>query len=503
MSSFRKLFTRANLPWLVFLIFVSLAVGIIIASGFDLSSRTQAGLKSELKTSNQPLGHSPFVAVAAKVKDAVVNISAEKALSRGSLGEEFFFWHPRTRGKYLSLGSGFIFDKRGYVLTNNHVITGADDIRVKLSDDTEYKAKLVGTDKATDIAILKINAGQVLAVATLGDSDSIQVGDWAIAIGNPFPQQGLDRTVTVGVISAKGRRNLTFNENQPVDYQDYIQTDAAINRGNSGGPLVNVNGEVIGINSAIASSEPSGGNIGIGFAIPINLAKMVIPELIKEGRVARGWLGVRPKDLSPDLVEALDLSFRQGVLVEEVLPNTPAARGGLAAGDVIVKFDGKKVVDAQQFMFLVAQTQPNSKVLLELYRKGQPRSISLVLGTRPEELARRLETPEKKSDEESGEARTVRWLGMVTRTATEELCAEYEVPYRPGVIVTEVEPSSPADEKGISEGDILVEVQGEKIRDVNDLSATVAKLGKRTKPVSLIVRDRRGFAHYLALRPAD
>lgn len=499
----KKFFTRENLPWVVFLILVSVAVGIILASGLDLPSRTLAGYPAQAAGQEKFSGHSPFVAVAARVKDAVVNISAEKVVGRRpSFFDQFFFYPHPGRAKYLSLGSGFIFDQRGYILTNNHVISGADNIQVKLSDESVYEAKIVGADPATDIAVLKIKASRDLPSVVLGNSDSIFVGDWAIAVGNPFPQQGLDRTVTVGVISAKGRSNLVFGDQQPV-YQDYIQTDAAINHGNSGGPLVNISGEVIGINSAIATSSPDGGNVGVGFAIPINLAKAVLPSLMKAGKVERGWLGLQPRDLTPDLAEALDLPVKEGVLVEQVVQNTPAAQSGLKAGDVILSFAGKKVSSAQEFRLLVAATSPEKTVTLDILRNGRKKTLEITLAKRPEQMTELPQGEENNGAEAPVRGTTRRWLGMTVTTATRDLCDSYDVAYYPGLMVTEVETGSPADNQGIEPGFIITEVAGEKVAAVGDFLQVTEKLKRRSRPILIAVRDREAVAHYVALRPVS
>ena len=272
-------------------------------------------------------GHSPFVQVVKHVKDAVVNISAEKEVEQPSYHnfDPFFedWFGPRggERSKQKSLGSGFVFRSDGYILTNHHVINGADNVTVRFSDKMELDAEVVGSDQATDLAVLRVQADHVLPSIDFGDSDSILVGDWVVAVGNPFPNQGLDRTVTVGVVSGMGRKDLYFGDETPT-YQNYIQTDASINPGNSGGPLVNLNGDVIGINAAIAS--PTGSNVGIGFAIPINFAKIVISDLLSEGKVSRGWLGIHPRDITWDDVEAEGLESANGVMINRVIDETPA-----------------------------------------------------------------------------------------------------------------------------------------------------------------------------------
>jgi len=327
-------------------------VGLFIASHLNLPVETEAEIgEAQLPSTGKFLfgEHSPFATVAERVKPAVVNISAESV--RESPHDRFFPYNDeffrrffgipperfRTPQKSRSLGSGFIITEDGYIVTNNHVVRDADKITVKLSDKSQFRAQWVRTDPETDLAVLKVDADHRFPTVQFGDSDSIRVGDWAMAIGNPFPELGLDRTVTVGVISALGRRGFSFGGESP-SYQDYIQTDASINPGNSGGPLVGIHGRVIGINSAIVS--PSGGNIGIGFAIPINLAKPVIDQLISSGTVERGYLGIMPQEIDKDMAEAMNLSTTEGVLVSEVTEDSPAGKAGFKVGDVITRFAG-------------------------------------------------------------------------------------------------------------------------------------------------------------------
>ena len=489
-----------------------IVVGIFIASGLSLPGKLTA-LQSDadtavVRTGDQPIlmadGHSPFVAVAARVKDAVVNISAE-SISEGSyhdfmFDDEFFrrfFGAPNDRSmpqqkqRSESLGSGFIISDDGYIVTNNHVVRGADKIRVRLSDTSEYPAKVVGTDPETDVALLKINADGDLTVAKLGDSDDIKVGDWAIAIGNPFPQLGLDRTVTVGVISATGRQGLTFG-GEDVSFQDYIQTDASINRGNSGGPLVNIKGEVIGMNSAIASN--TGGSVGIGFAIPINLAKPVIESLKDSGAVSRGWLGVSPQEIDKDMAEAMNLPSTEGVIVGEVIHDSPAEEAGFKPGDVISKFNDKKITDLKQFRFLVAQTPPKEKVDVEVIRGDKKRTLTVTLGDRREALNVAQNEPQRGQDENK------LWLGIKVQTLTQDMADRIGLAYEPGVIITDVEVGSPADEQGLQKFDIILEVDGQPVKDTGDFMAMTDKISGRKKAVSFFI-NRRGATRYIAIRP--
>ncbi len=463
-------------------------VGIFIATGLDLPNR---GFSQEKRPSTylNPGVASPFVAVVERVRDGVVNISAEKVedLSR------YHSWFPfgdRRRVPSTSLGSGFVFGPDGHVLTNNHVVAGATEIWVTLSDRSRYKARLVGADKETDVAVLKIEADRRLWALDLGNSDSLRVGDWVLAIGNPFPQEELDRTVTVGVVSAKGRSNLQFGRDETPAYQDYIQTDAAINQGNSGGPLVDIHGQVIGINSAIAS--PSGGNVGIGFAIPINMVKEVLPDLMRTGRVSRGWLGVYLQDLSKDLADSYGLKSTEGVILSEVLPDGPAAAAGLKQGDVILKFDGKKVADLTQLRFWVASAGPGKAVPVEVFREGKIIRLNVRLAERNASLVSRAE-------ERQPPVTADPVVGVHVRTSSPELCERFGVEFNPGLIVVEVEPSSPAEQKGIEPGFIISEVNNQPVRSEAEFRQALKTVG-REKPVSLLVHDLDSQPVYVAIR---
>ena len=513
MLQFNKL-REKNWAFLAGFGLVCILIGIIVAASLDLSSRSSAQVG---KSQVQPpyagsASKSPFVYVAEKVSPAVVNISA-KSIEEGTYHQRFypfdddffrrFFGYeqqPRQKRKWesQSLGSGFLYSPEGYILTNNHVITGggnkvADKITVTLSDGSEYKADLIGRDPETDIAILKIAAKKELPFVEFGDSDSIQVGEWAIAIGNPFPQLHLDRTLTVGVISATGRKNLQFGGEITPYIQNYIQTDAAINPGNSGGPLCSIDGKVIGINAAITT--PSGGNVGIGFAIPINLARQVAPQLAKSGTVSRGYLGISPVRLTSDMAEAMKLKSTKGVLVEQVQPGTPADQAGLKTGDVILHFDGKEVNDDDQFRSLVAAASPGKRVDLEVLRNNKTQTLTVKLGERPSMLAQNQ--PDQPQEEES-------WMGLTVKTATRSLAEQYGVRYEPGAIVTDVEPGSAADEKGIQAGDLITKVDGQKVTDLDSYRQVTGRLKKSSRAVSvLVVRGEEGITRFFALKESD
>jgi len=347
-----------------------------------------------------------FVGVAEHVRPAVVNLGTiQKARGSRAPGpqpgrddpffQEFFkqFFGPEgpsggSEFRRPGLGSGVIFDKRGLVLTNFHVVKGADEITVKLSDKREYRGQLLGTDPKTDLAVIRFQPDHELTVATLGNSEALRVGEWAIAIGNPF---GLDQTVTVGVISATGRSDVGV-----ATYENFIQTDASINPGNSGGPLLNLKGEVIGINTAIFSQ--SGGSVGIGFAIPINMVKRVVDQLVDKGKVVRGWLGVSLQPLSAELADSLGVPGKQGAVVASTMPGGPAAAAGLQQNDVILAFDKIPVEDYHHFQRLTAETRAGSKVVLQVLRKKKTIELPVTVAEAPDEGGlRRPAAPSPKS----------------------------------------------------------------------------------------------------------
>ncbi|HID32409.1 MAG TPA: Do family serine endopeptidase, partial [bacterium (Candidatus Stahlbacteria)] len=362
-------------------------------------------------------------------------------------------------------------DPDGYIVTNNHVVKGAEDIIIKLYSGEEFKGndvKIVGTDQRTDIALIKVKTKKKLPVLKLGSSEGIEVGDWAIAVGNPFHFEG---TVTVGVISAKGRSGLALPEG-PV-YQNFIQTDAAINPGNSGGPLVNIRGEVIGINTAITS--PSGGNIGIGFAIPIDLARKVISELKEKGHVERGYLGVYPQEITEDLREGLDLPSTEGILVRDVLPNTPADRAGIKPGDVIIEFDHKKVKDVNQFRLMVAETPIGKRVEIIVWRDGKEKKLRTKIGQFPEEIAQTTK-----------EARD---LGIMVREVSEP---------ETGVAIEKVTAGSIADQAGLKVGDLIVRINRRRIKTLKDYMQTLTEENK--KEVLVFQIKRKGKTYFITIR---
>jgi serine protease Do len=482
-------------------------IGMIIGSNLSIPEKLKAEPQGETGRVIDAIpsnGHSPFVKIAERVKPAVVNISAESVTEdkfHNFMDDDFFrrFFGvppdgrspnaPRTR-RSESLGSGFIFSPDGYILTNNHVVENAERVTVTLSTDQKFKAEVIGADSETDVAVLKINADYELPFIELGNSDSILVGDWVMAIGNPFPHLGLDRTVTVGVVSAKERQNLAFGGESP-SYQNYIQTDASINPGNSGGPLVNLSGQAIGVNSAIAT--PTGGNVGIGFAIPIEMAKDVADQLMKSGKVARGYLGIYPQNITQDLKEANGLPTTEGVLVAQVDKDTPADKSNLKVGDVITKFNGKPVSDAQQFRFLVAAAGPGADAKLEVWRNGDTKMVIIKLGDRTQYVAETRETPTEEKREQS-------WLGLTVETMTEGIADQYGLEPSDGAVVVDIEPSSPADDGGIMVGDIIQKVGNKPVKDSVSFYKIADEQKKSSKPISFYIK--RGQSNiFVAITP--
>ncbi len=434
-----------------------------------------------------------FAEIAESVKPSVVHIKTTRHVRssdflglrdpfydpfRDFFGDDFFerfFGTPGRRQRdytSVSIGSGVIVSEDGYILTNNHLVEDADEIVVKLSDGEEYDAEIVGTDRRTDIAVLKIEGGSFKA-AKLGDSDEIEVGDWVVAIGNPF---GLEQTVTAGIISAKGRANVGI-----ADYEDFIQTDAAINPGNSGGPLVNLKGEVIGINTAIFTR--TGGYQGIGFAIPINMARSVMSSLIKEGRVVRGWLGVTIQQLTPDIAESMGLSRTQkGVLVSDVMEDSPASRAGIERGDIIIEYDGHKISDIARLRNLVAQTQVGKKVEIVVLRDGKEKTIRVKVGEQPASLF-------------AGEAIQSE-LGIKVGDLTDDLRERLGYEDEEGVVVLSVLPGSIADRAGIRKGDLILEVNKHRVTNTKEFNDEVSQ---SKDSILLLVRSGQ-MTRYVALK---
>ena len=479
----------------VVLVLAAVAAGLVLSAAFNLSPLTNAFWGE--KGGKEPGSAVPAAAlrmvpvdIPALVKEvspAVVNISTTQVVRfsrprmRTPFGRDPFddFWNnyfgnaPREQ-KRRSLGSGFIVSEDGYILTNNHVIEKADEITVTLLDKEELKAELVGSDPKTDIALIKIKAGKKVPHISLGDSEKLEIGEWVVAIGNPF---GLGHTVTAGIVSAKGR----IIGSGP--YDDFIQTDASINPGNSGGPLFNLQGDVVGINTAIIQ-----GGQGIGFATPIHLAKSVLSQLKEKGKVTRGWLGVYIQRLTPEMAESLSLGNRKGALVSDVTKDGPAEKAGVKSGDVIVSYDGKEVVNEHDLPQMVATTKPGKKVTVVVIRDGKEVRIPVTIA----------EMEGEKEPGRAGGPDVSKGLGVTVQDITPEIARQFEIENRKGVIVTQVEDGSPADDAGFQDGDIVRSVNRQAVRNVQEFGSLLKKFkGEKT----LLFLVERGDARiFLAVK---
>ncbi len=427
-----------------------------------------------------------FVEVAKKVKPSVVAIRSERTVSvspgegfgedffKGTPFEDFFKQHggPPVKRKQMGEGSGVIVDEKGYILTNNHVVTGAEKITIHLHDGRELVGTVRGTDPRTDLAVVHVEATN-LPVATLGNSDKIQVGEWAIAVGSPF---GLEETVTVGVISAKGRSGLGTG-----NYEDFIQTDASINPGNSGGPLVNIDGEVVGINAMIIQPGQ-----GIGFAIPINLARTIMLELIKTGKVIRPWVGIGLQDITSDLMKFFNLKEKEGALISQVYAGSPAEKAGLKVGDVVAEVDGAKIKNSQDVVREVLKKKVGQKVNFVVLREGKRIEISVTTAQMPEKMGQR------------GPAKPAReWFGLRVSNVTPEIAKQLSLAKTEGVVIVGVQPNSTAQAAGLKSGDIILEVNHQKIFNENDYRTAMEK-AKPEQGVLLLI-DREGSAFFVTL----
>ena len=399
---------------------------------------------------------------------------------RRFFGDDFFtpFPSPGPQGRERrGLGSGVIYSSDGYILTNNHVVADADEVEITLSDGRKLPAEVVGTDPRTDLAVLKIDAGELVA-APLGDSDATQVGEWVLAMGSPF---GLEQTVTAGIISAKGREM----DVQQM-FQDFLQTDAAINPGNSGGPLVNLRGEVIGINTAIATR--TGGYMGVGFAIPSKMVEMVATSIIEDGEVRRGRLGALIQDLTEELANSFQFDSTEGVLIGDIVPDSPAEEAGLQAGDIVIEFNGRPVRDASQLRHAVAATAPDTEATLLIFRDGERMTINVTIGLLEEDAGRM-----PRADQDA----TAMDLGVTVQTLTPELANQLGYsPDERGVVVTDVEQGSVGARAGMRAGDVIVDVNGEPVRSVRDFREALDRL--EDVPVRLRVK-RDGVSLFIVV----
>ncbi len=429
-----------------------------------------------------------FVEVAEKVSPSVVTITAEKVtkitnpFAEWDLPYEFFgFKAPEKEQEYRSsaLGSGVIV-KDGYILTNNHVIDDAEEIKVVLSDKREFEAELVGGDAKTDIALLKIEDDK-LPYATLGESDDMRVGEMVLAIGSPFSAR-LGNTVTHGIVSGLGRSGMRLST-----YENYIQTDASINPGNSGGALVNLDGEVIGINSAILSR--SGGSNGIGFAIPIDLAKKVMNDLIKEGRVIRAWLGVSIQELNQDLAESLDLEDIEGVLISDVVEDSPAEKAKLKSGDVVIKVNDDDISTPSELQINISSRSPGETVKLTVVRDGKNKTFSVKLDELPGDNVV-VTSSEDESDIE---------LGFSVRQNNDDMARQYGLDSKKGVVIINVKPGSDAFQKGVRDGDRIVTLEGKTIKDIDDYKEAYDKIEKN-QTVLILIETKNGNKRFITVK---
>jgi serine protease Do len=459
------------------------------AGGFAIGRLTQMPLAGANTMGNAATptvnGSLPsFADLAAKFSPTVVNIKVTKiepvADDGSPFGEGFpfpGFGAPAPRGpeRRQGAGSGFIIRKDGLIITNNHVVENAQQISVTLSDKQEYKAKLVGRDPKTDLAIIKIDAKSDLPAAPLGNSATLRVGEWVMAVGNPF---GLSNTVTAGIVSAKGRAI------GAGPYDDYIQTDAPINPGNSGGPLFNAAGEVVGINTAIFSQ--SGGNVGIGFAVPINQAKALLPELESKGSVSRAWLGVSIQPMTPELARSLNVDKARGALVAEVNDKSPAEKAGIKRGDVIVAYDGKNVDESASLPALVASSAVGKTVPVEILRDGKSQTLNVTVAKLKDESVALVGKHEKSN-----------W-GLSLRELRPQERSRMGLKDRDGVLIENVVPDSPAADAGVQPGDIILQVNRVSVDSVDAVKAEVGK-AKTDKPLLLLLRRADGNTGYVAL----
>ncbi len=488
------------------LVLLGIVIGVMLTMRMDWVSPVQSevAINSTSPTTQKNNSTSPksiFVPIVKSASPAVVNIATSRTVDqksfRSPLMDDPFFRRffgdkmpngrdnngGKRKRKESSLGSGVIVDSAGYIITNNHVVAGADEIKVLMSDKREFIGKVVGTDPKTDLAVIKIDAKNLPSVPW-GDSDRLEVGEYVLAIGNPF---GLNQTITMGIVSAVGRANVGI-----ADYEDFIQTDAAINPGNSGGALVNVDGELIGINTAIFSR--SGGYMGIGFAVPSNMARSVMSSLIKTGKVVRGWLGVSIQKVTKDLAKQFGLKDSNGALIGEVMAGTPAKAGGIKDGDVIISYDGKAIDSPTTLRNFVAQTAVGKRVNVIVVRDGKQKTLRIKIGEQPKDIAEAGIATENDNNESSALA------GLEVRTLTDEISRQIGLPEgTTGVVIASVEPNSSAQEAGLRKGDVIVELNRKKVRKLSDFKKIAKNVN--TKNNILLRVKRKGGKFFIVIKP--
>ena len=469
----------------------ALGLGGIALVGADRLGVLNPPASMKFANPDEPASRNTFAPVVKKVLPAVVSVSSSKIVKTGfsdqgemdPLFRQFFGdsqgrqSNPPRQRRAEGLGSGVIVSPEGYILTNNHVVDGATEVRVTLNDRREFKARVIGTDPKTDVAVLKIDAPNLQPVV-IGDSDRLQVGDYVLAVGNPF---GLGKTVTMGIVSAMGRGNLGIE-----DYENFIQTDASINPGNSGGALVNDRGELVGINTAILS-HGSEGNQGIGFAVPVSVARNVMDQILKNGRVTRAYLGVMAQEVTPAIARAFHGQEVRGALVGDVSPNSPAQRAGLQKGDIILEINGKPINDGAQSRMNVSLMEPGAMVAVKVLREGTARDFSVRLAELPTEQAK----VEKNSESTEGAMEGVSVENLNARTARELGLPAISA----GVVVTEVDPGSRAANSGLKRGDLIQEVNHQAVKNTSDFERALGS----SKDETLLLVNRQGSTRYLAV----
>jgi serine protease Do len=504
----RKFFDFARRAWSVsalrrVLLSFALAASVVACTHAGMSQQIAASSAAPATPAVTGIAAAPgattsYADVVSHVAPAVVTVRSEirvrPAQQQPFIDDPFFrqFFgdrvpreQPQTRRREEGVGSGVVVSADGYILTNYHVVDGAQQIKVELNDRRVLEAKVVGSDQPSDLAVLKIDASG-LAVLPLGNSDAVRVGDVVLAVGNPL---GIGQTVTSGIVSAKGRATGLGDGS----FADFIQTDAAINRGNSGGALVNTAGELVGINSQILS--PTGGNIGIGFAIPSNMAKGVMDQLLKTGKVRRGQLGVVVQPVTSDLAQALDMKEIRGVLVNSVQPGSAADAAGIKQGDVILALNGAAINDSNELRNHIASTQPGTDVTLDVLRDGRQQQTKARLGEYKPPTAQ----GEREDSGDTGGGASSGKLGISVEPLTPEIARQLQLkPGEQGVVVAEVDPSGPASDAGVQQGDVIEQINRQPVRSAADVAAALARSGSR--PVLLLV-NRRGTVFFLTARP--
>lgn len=488
-SQNRKTFFMFLMAFLVAFFIVSVVE--VLRSSFMPSGAPEIQTAAAISSSESSKVPLSFSELAERVKPAVVNISTTKTYKgRGGFGmpfgrspfggpfgddffDRFFGDNPQREFKQRSLGSGFIISNDGYIFTNNHVVEKADKILVKVSDEKEYEAKIIGTDAKTDIALIKIKPNNSLPVAEIGDSDKVKVGEWVIAIGNPF---GLEQTVTAGIVSAKGRVI------GAGPYDNFIQTDASINPGNSGGPLFNMEGKVIGINTAIVAQGQ-----GIGFAIPMNMAKSILAELKTKGKVTRGWLGISVQDITEDIAKNLNHKDKSGALVSDVFKGDPADKAGIKIGDIIIEINGKSIKDKHDLLVIIAAMHVGESISIKVLRDGKEMVFQVT-------VAERKDKPEVASTKESKG-----YFGIAAQEITAEMSRQLGISRDAGVIVTDVEEGSPADDVGIQPQDIIAQINKVKVTSMKEYTKEMKKASEKKNVTLLVKRDKSTFFVSLSL----